>query len=103
MQTWFFDVTLEQCFVEREHVMNDTIGANLQPEPVDLGDYVYDGFTTSGHMSDPVIVLNSNVNAEGEEIEPTLVGGIFHGTGYMFADADNTGVGQIRAVLDRIW
>nr|DAR57827.1 MAG TPA: Major tail protein [Caudoviricetes sp.] len=101
MQTWFFDVTLEQCFVEREHVMNDTIGANLQPEPVDLGDYVYDGFTTSGHMSDPVIVLNSNVNAKGEEIEPTLVGGIFHGTGYMFADADNTGVGQIRAVLDR--
>lgn len=35
MQTWFlFDCTLGDCFVEREHAMDDTIGANRIPEPV---------------------------------------------------------------------
>lgn len=34
IQTWFFDCTLGDCFVEREHAMDDTIGANRIPEPV---------------------------------------------------------------------
>ena len=29
MQTWFFDYTLEDCFVEREHSVTDNIGDNL--------------------------------------------------------------------------
>ena len=33
MQTWYFDYTLVQGFVEREHVNNDAVGANLNPEP----------------------------------------------------------------------
>ena len=33
MQTWYFDYTLEECYVEREHVADDSIGANLIPEP----------------------------------------------------------------------
>lgn len=33
MQTWYFDYDLSQCFVEREHVNDDTIGAHLNPEP----------------------------------------------------------------------
>lgn len=34
IQTWFFDCTLGDCFVEREHAMDDTVGANRIPEPV---------------------------------------------------------------------
>lgn len=33
MQTWYFDYTLVEGFVEREHVSDDTIGAHLNPEP----------------------------------------------------------------------
>lgn len=33
MQTWYFDYTLKQCFVEREHVNDDTVGAHLNEEP----------------------------------------------------------------------
>lgn len=33
MQTWYFDYTLKQCFVEREHVNDDTVGAHINPEP----------------------------------------------------------------------
>lgn len=33
MQTWYFDYTLKECFVEREHVDDDTVGAHINPEP----------------------------------------------------------------------
>lgn len=33
MQTWMFDYELEMCFVEREHVSDDSVGAHTNPEP----------------------------------------------------------------------
>ena len=42
MQTYLFDVNVEQCFVEREHAMSDAIGDNLIPESFELGEYVFD-------------------------------------------------------------
>lgn len=36
-QTWQFDLVYNQCFVEREHVNNDAIGANTTPENLELG------------------------------------------------------------------
>lgn len=45
MQTWYFDYTLVQGFVEREHVNDDTVGLHLNAEPsMDL-QYVYDHVT----------------------------------------------------------
>lgn len=39
-QTWFYDTTINQSYVEREHVNDDTIGANTVPENVIMGDPV---------------------------------------------------------------
>lgn len=39
IQTWFFDVTLLQSFVEREHSATDVAGENIVPEPVNIGEY----------------------------------------------------------------
>ena len=38
-QTWMFDITLKACFVEREHVNDDTVGLHTVPENLELGDY----------------------------------------------------------------
>lgn len=38
-QTWQFNFDVKQCFVEREHVNDDTIGKNILPEPVPGSDY----------------------------------------------------------------
>lgn len=38
-QTWQFDLTYKRTFVEREHVNDDTVGANTVPENLELGDY----------------------------------------------------------------
>lgn len=41
LQTWLFDMVLEQCFVEREHATHDVIGDNLIPEGLETGEYIY--------------------------------------------------------------
>ena len=38
-QTWLFEMNVGQCFVEREHIVNDEIGANLLDEGLQLGDH----------------------------------------------------------------
>lgn len=42
-QTWQFDLAFKRTFVEREHTNNDTIGSNLIPENLELGEYVLNG------------------------------------------------------------
>ena len=42
-QTWQFDLGYSQCFVEREHVMDDTIGAHTVPENLEVGEYAIQG------------------------------------------------------------
>ena len=39
-QTWQFDIVYKKCFVEREHVNDDTIGKNTYPENLEMGDYI---------------------------------------------------------------
>lgn len=41
MQTWMFNYTLGECFVEREHAARDYIGDNLLPEPISITDWTY--------------------------------------------------------------
>lgn len=36
-QTWQFDLVYQQCYVEREHVNDDTIGLHTVPENLDTG------------------------------------------------------------------
>lgn len=38
-QTWMFDISIDQCFVEREHVNDDTIGLHTIPEGLEVGEY----------------------------------------------------------------
>ena len=96
MQTWLFDVSLEQCFVEREHVTNDSIGAHLLPEPVELGDYVYRNVTDSGHCDSPVCCIISNVTGEGEEAQSTFAANVLHGAAIWFANVTADGQNAIR-------
>ena len=50
-QTWYFDIRYKKCFVEREHVNDDTIGAHTIPEGLETGDYV-DQYVDNDEMSD---------------------------------------------------
>ena len=39
-QSWCFDITLKNSFIEREHVNNDAIGLHTIPEGLETGDYI---------------------------------------------------------------
>jgi hypothetical protein len=39
-QTWALDITNKACYVEREHVNDDTVGLHTIPEGLDTGEYV---------------------------------------------------------------
>lgn len=52
IQTWMFDYTLGECFVEREHSVTDVAGDNIVPEQVNLGDYVLDKITKLPYLYD---------------------------------------------------
>lgn len=41
--TWISKLELKQCFVEREHVKDDRIGANTIDEGIDTGEVIVDG------------------------------------------------------------
>lgn len=50
-QTWMFDLTFRQSFVERECVNDDSVGAHTIPENVELGEYVINGTVINNDMS----------------------------------------------------
>lgn len=41
MQTWLFDYSLKECFVERAHMGSDNLGENLVPEGLETGEMLY--------------------------------------------------------------
>lgn len=57
-QTWYFQIEWNRCFVEREHVNNDSIGANTVPEDLETGEYIScDLQPTESHQPTCVFVV----------------------------------------------
>lgn len=52
-QTWQFEIEYKRCFIEREHVNDDTIGLHTIPENLETGDYVSVGNTKSTIINSP--------------------------------------------------
>ena len=61
-QTWQFDITWKQSFIEREHIAksNDVIGANLVPENVETGEYISTNLQpTNNDLGDTCYVVST--------------------------------------------
>ena len=76
IQTWLFDYDVKSSFVEREHVSNDTLGANTIPENVELGEYVISEHVKDSNLTITKFVLSSTV-APSDIV--TLYGGKYNG------------------------
>lgn len=75
LSTWWDYWTKKQCFVLREHVNDDTIGANLVPENLETGDYVVNASDVYG-FTDLVFMFNVGKWNNGTDVTSTLVNGI---------------------------
>ena len=86
-QTWLFDYKLMSCYVEREHVSNDSIGAHIEDEGIGYGDYItysrVDNKNTG--ISDCNFVVASTRSITDPSVEDTSGGiydGVFNGVKY---------------------
>lgn len=80
LQTWLFDFTLGQCFVERQHSTSDGYFENLVPENLDLGDYTIEK-TTVCDLNSMSIGMYYTQRSDGTSATPTTYGKIFSGLG----------------------
>lgn len=79
IMTWMGTFTLGQCYVEREHVANDNIGAYIADEGLPTGEYVLEGSYSIGDfgaMGICIAVATEDGSGGG------LSGGIYHGCEY---------------------
>ncbi len=92
MQTWFFNYTLKESFVEREHSATDVRGANLVPENLEMGDYITNKMGGTGEFS-PVgkIVIVSTFDADGDDYKGIQWGGMFSSLYFSVFDASYSG------------
>lgn len=82
VQTYFFDVQLKECYVEREHSSTDVAGDNIVAENIDIGDITCNGVSGSGHFNSYVAVICQASEADGSATGG-YIGGLFTGCKYV--------------------
>lgn len=58
-QTWWYDIEIKQCFVEREHVNDDTIGLHTLPEQLETGEYIIEDAASNSSTNTAHVVIAS--------------------------------------------
>lgn len=78
MQTWFFDWSFGQCFVDREHSVTDNVGDNTIPENLELGEYVYEAVLGTSHFRNWRAVVARTQNFTGLPVIGKTYGKSYH-------------------------
>lgn len=96
IQTWLFDFTLRECFVEREHSESDNLGEHILPEPVELGEVVFDNYTKILPSLDTLAVIVAVVDTGEEASDGNVYDGVYSGVTYhAFSATDVTGINTL--------
>lgn len=92
-QTWYFQIVWNRCFVEREHVNDDTIGLHTVPEGLETGEFItnsnptyiahYGRNGTDNPATDCVVCLAVTNFADGNGIARRITNGIYNGCLYL--------------------
>ena len=104
VQTYFFDVQLKECYVEREHSNTDKAGDNIVAENIDIGDITCNNVVGSGHFKSYSAVICKASSVDGTATGG-YVGGLFSGCNYVAGMIDNaeqvqTLIEYLKALVD---
>lgn len=104
IQTWFFDCTLGDCLVEREHVMNDAIGSNRVPEPVGSDRTIMKQMWECSDMEDYSVIVQASQKNRGEYFSQDFFHqGQFNGLAINVSSCnDGTDASAIASMLDNM-
>lgn len=91
MQTYHFDYSLRPCFVERQHVDDDTIGLHTVDEGLELGEFI-DNSHYDLDPGDLAIMIMATINPNAETVGgahaalPYSYNGVFSGVKFWAVD-----------------
>lgn len=110
IQTYLFDYNVGSCFVEREHVKDDTIGLHTIPENLQLGEYVHNFYKQDENLepADGVIVGSTMYYKDENKASFTnqigaKYGGIYSGVRYYYFHATtSSGTSGITSFLQML-
>lgn len=107
LQTWWGDWKLGTCYVEREHALTDVPGTNIQPENLDIGDYIHTRGRYEGIPADlldwRIVVVNT---AKGDKLnlevaDPAIYCGSYHQAEvYVVNPRDASQMAALKKTLD---
>lgn len=98
MQTYLLDCQLHQCFIERGHTSNDTIGSNQIPEGLETGEYttIYNAHTTA--LEPMCIVVAATVDEDGNPVSGDFYSNVYSGVKFhVFREA-----GLVNSFLNKL-
>jgi len=99
IQTWLFDMAIKDCYIEREHVVDDTIGLHQVEEGLNIGEPIIISSTPVSELNDIAIIVSSTSSVAGDDIVGSTITGIYTGTGYYGTD-DIDFVNDFKTALD---
>lgn len=94
--TWYSYWSAKSCYVIREHVVDDTIGANTVAEGLDTGDYIINSVDyVSYDVNTDIIIAVSDLNIKGDNdtylkyYDDNNFGRVFQGEYYFLFTGNN--------------
>ena len=81
-QTYEFDLTFNPCFVEREHVNDDTFGLHTIDENLETGEYIIKSEVDATELTDVCPVVASTVNPNNNNVLGSYIGNRYESLGY---------------------
>lgn len=80
--TWYSRFTINQAFIEREHVSDDTIGKHTIPEGLETGEYTIKDETESADLKDVCPVVCATVTPDLDNVYSSYSGNRYEALGY---------------------
>jgi hypothetical protein len=92
--TWFEKLNVGQSFVIREHVNDDTIGANTVPENIETGEFVVNNVSYDAKLSDTCIctMFSDDSTTTISDVKGDVYNGVYSGCKYDLTNRNSAGV-----------
>lgn len=105
MQTWMFDITREQCLVERCHSVTDGIGDNILPEPITTGEYMFENYGTlapdESTLFNEWLIAVEYSDVEADAVEGNVYDGVYNGATIKVFKTTTGGIAELNKLLSK--
>lgn len=102
LQTWMFDYSPNQCYVDREHSSTDNPGDNLINEGLDTGEYTFmPNGSFNNLQNDLCICVASTLDDDGNDnnVDGKIYGGLYSGLTFRTYELNANGAANVTSFL----